>query len=54
MSGGKNDPPDQRRSLEGDAALPTNGSGGIDDDFKARTALTAYQMQQHQLAIQKK
>lgn len=44
----------QRRSLEGDAALPTSGSGGTDSYLKTRTALTVYQAQERQLAIQKK
>jgi hypothetical protein len=48
------DPDQQRRSLGGDAAMPTNGGGGIDSYLKARTALTVYQAQERQLAIQKK
>ena len=48
------DPDQQRRSLGGDAALPTSGSGGTNSDLKARTALTVYQAQERQLAIQKK
>ena len=44
----------QRRSLGGDAAMPTSGSGGTDSYLKARTALTVYQAQERQLAIQKK
>lgn len=48
------DPDQQRRSLGGDAALPTGGSGGTDSYLKARTALTVYQAQKCQLAIQKK
>lgn len=32
----------------------TNGSGGTDSYLKARTALTVYQSQERQLAIQKK
>ena len=48
------DPDQQRRSLGGDAAMPTNGSGGTDSYLKARTALTVYQAQERQLAIQKK
>ena len=48
------DPDQQRRSLGGDAALPTNGGGGTDSYLKARTALTVYQAQERQLAIQKK
>ena len=48
------DPDQQRRSLGGDAALPTSGSGGADSYLKARTALTVYQAQERQLAIQKK
>jgi hypothetical protein len=48
------DPDQQRRSLGGDAAMPTNGGGGTDSYLKARTALTVYQAQERQLAIQKK
>jgi hypothetical protein len=48
------DPDQQRRSLGGDAALPTGGGGGTDSYLKARTALTVYQAQERQLAIQKK
>ena len=48
------DPDQQRRSLGEDAALPTSGSGGTDSYLKARTALTVYQAQERQLAIQKK
>lgn len=48
------DPDQQRRSLGGDAALPIAGSGGTDSYLKARTALTVYQAQERQLAIQKK
>ena len=48
------DPDQQRRSLSGDAAMPTSGSGGTDSYLKARTALTVYQAQERQLAIQKK
>ena len=48
------DPDQKRRSLGGDAALPTNGGGGTDSYLKARTALTVYQAQERQLAIQKK
>ena len=48
------DPDQQRRSLGGDAAMPTGGSGGADSYLKARTALTVYQAQKRQLAIQKK
>ena len=47
-------PDQQRRSLGGDAALPTSGSGVTDSYLKARTALTVYQAQERQLAIQKK
>ena len=47
------DPDQQRRSLGGDAALPTAGSGGTDSYLKARTALTVYQAQERHLAIQK-
>ena len=48
------DPDQQRRSVGGDAAMPTNGGGGTDSYMKARTALTVYQAQERQLAIQKK
>ena len=48
------DPDQQRRSLSGDAAMPTGGSGGTDSYLKARTALTIHQAQERQLAIQKK
>jgi hypothetical protein len=48
------DPDQQRRSLGGDAAMPTNGGGGSDSYLKARTALPVYQAQERQLAIQKK
>lgn len=48
------DPDQQRRPLGGDAAMPTNGGGGTDSYLKARTALTVYQAQERQLAIQKK
>ncbi len=48
------DPDQQRRWLGGDAAMPTSGSGGTDSYLKARTALTVYQAQERQLAIQKK
>ena len=48
------DPDQQRRSLGGDAAMPTNGSGGTDSYLKARTALTVCQAQERQVAIQKK
>jgi hypothetical protein len=48
------DPDQQRRSLGGDAALPPSGSGGTDSYLKTRTALTVYQAQERQLAIQKK
>lgn len=48
------DPDQQRRSLGGDVVIPTSGSGGSDSYLKARTALTVYQAQERQLAIQKK
>ena len=51
---GMTDPDQQRRSLGGDAAMPTGGSGGTGSYLKARTALTVYQAQERQLAIQKK
>jgi hypothetical protein len=47
-------PDQQRRLLGGDAALPANGGGGTDSCVKTRTALTVYQAQERQLAIQKK
>ena len=47
-------PDQQRRSLGGDVAMPTSGSSGTDSYLKARTALTVYQAQERQLAIQKK
>ncbi len=47
------DPDQQGRSLGGDAALPTSGNGGTDSYLKTRTALTVYQAQERQLAIQK-
>ena len=34
--------------------MPTGGSGGTGSYLKARTALTVYQAQERQLAIQKK
>lgn len=48
------DPDQQRRSLGGDAGLQVSGSSGSDSYLKARTALTVYQAQERQLAIQKK
>ncbi len=48
------DPEQQRRSLDGDAALPISGNCGSDSYLKARTALTVYQAQERQLTIQKK
>ena len=48
------DPDQQRRTLGGDAVLPTSGSGGTGSYLKAHTALTVYQAQERQLAIQKK
>ena len=48
------DPDQQRRSHGGDAAMPVGGTGGTDSYLKARTALTVYQPQERQLAIQKK
>lgn len=48
------DPDQQRRSLGGDAVMPTNGGAGTDSYLKARTALTVYQAQERQLAIQTK
>ena len=48
------DPDQQRRSLGGEAAMPIRGNGGTDSYLKARTALTVYEVQEHQMAIQKK
>ena len=48
------DPDQQRRTLGGEAAVHSSGSGGSDSYLKARTALTVYQAQEQQLAIQKK
>ena len=48
------DPDQRRRSPGGDAAQRTGGNGGTDSYLKARTALTVYQAQERQLAIQKK
>lgn len=48
------DPDQQRRSLGGDAVISTSGGGGSDRHLKARIALTVYQAQERQLAIQKK
>ena len=47
------DPDQQRRSLDGDAGMQVSG-GGSYSYLKARTALTVYQAQERQLAIQKK
>ncbi|MBJ6372744.1 hypothetical protein [Sedimentitalea arenosa] len=46
------DPDQQRRSLGGDSAV--SGAGDSTSYLKARTALTVYQAQDRQLAIQKK
>ena len=46
------DPDQQRRSLGGEAAV--SGPGESSSYLKARTALTVYQAQERQLAIQKK
>ena len=47
------DPDQQRRSLGVDAGMQVSGGGGSDSYLKARTALTVYQAQERQLAIQK-
>ena len=49
---GMTDPDQQRRSLGGDSALSHPGEST--SYLKARTALTVYQAQERQLAIQKK
>ena len=46
------DPDQQRRSLSGDGLI--SGPGETSSYLKARTALTVYQAQERQLAIQKK
>ena len=48
------DPDQHRRSLGGDAAMSVSGGGGGESYLKARTALTVFQAQERQLAIQKK
>ena len=48
------DPDQQRRSLGVGAGMQVSGGGGSDSYLKARTALTVYQAQERQLAIQKK
>jgi citrate lyase gamma subunit len=48
------DPDQQRRSRGSDAGMQISGGGGGDSYLKARTALTVYQAQERQLAIQKK
>jgi len=48
------DPDQQRRSIGGHGAILVNSTGGTDSYLKARTALTVYQAQERQLAIQKK
>lgn len=48
------DPDQQRRSLGGDAGMQVSGGGGGESYLKARTALTVFQAQERQLAIQKK
>ena len=48
------DPDQHRRSLGGDVAISVSGGGGGDSYLKARTALTVFQAQERQLAIQKK
>ena len=47
------DPDQHRRSLGGDAAMSVSGTSG-ESYLKARTALTVFQAQERQLAIQKK
>lgn len=49
---GTTDPDQQRRSVGGDNGL--SGPGDSSSYLKARTALTVYQAQERQLAIQKK
>ena len=46
------DPDQHRRSVVGDAAMSVSGGG--ESYLKARTALTVFQAQERQLAIQKK
>ena len=48
------DPDLHRRALGGDTALSVRGGGGGESYLKARTALTVFQAQERQLAIQKK
>lgn len=48
------DPDQHRRSQGGDAAMAVSGGGGGESYLKARAALTDFQTQQRQLAIQKK
>ena len=48
------DPDQHRRALGGDAAMSVSGGGGGESYLKARTALTVFQAQERQLAIQKK
>lgn len=48
------DPDQQRRSRGGDAGFQISGGGEGNSYLKARTALTVYQAQERQLAIQKK
>ena len=48
------DPDQHRRSLGADAAMSVSGGVGGESYLKARTALTVFQAQERQLAIQKK
>ena len=48
------DPNQHRRALGGDAAISVSGGGNGESYLKARTALTVFQAQERQLAIQKK
>ena len=48
------DPDQHRRALGGDAALSVSSANGGESYLKARTALTVFQAQERQLAIQKK
>ena len=48
------DPDQHRRSQGGDAAMSVSGGGGGESYLKDRTALTVFQAQERQLAIQKK
>jgi len=48
------DPDQHRRALGDDAAISVSGGGSGESYLKARTALTVFQAQERQLAIQKK